>query len=229
VIRAVLLDFSDTLFWRDGPPRIVSLAAEAGVQVPSAVAAQLWEEIRIACRTDEEVAKGRDRSAAAHRECWVQLYRPLDRIAPGLAESLYEDQRNPAGWHPFPDTIEVLRALHAASIPVAVVSDIGWDIRPIFAHYGVADTVRAWVLSFAHGIEKPDPRMFQMPCDIFGVGPEDALMVGDDLRKDGGATAMGMRALVLPHWTGIGDRGLRIVPRLVFGPAQANGAGCTDE
>jgi FMN phosphatase YigB (HAD superfamily) len=139
----------------------------------------------------------------------MSLYQPLEQLVPGLAERMYADQPNPEGWSPFPETIEVMHQLHTAEIPMAVISDIGWDVRPIFAHHTVAHCVSAWVLSFAHGFEKPDPRMFTMGCDVLGVSPADTLMIGDNLMKDGGAIHAGLQALVLPAWSGIGERGLR--------------------
>ena len=100
-------------------------------------------------------------------------------------------------------------------MPVAVVSDIGWDPRPIFGHHGVADCVQAWVLSYEHGTEKPDPALFLAACASLGIEPSAALMVGDSVSKDGGAAAAGLRALVVPAWSGTGERGLRTVLDLV--------------
>jgi FMN phosphatase YigB (HAD superfamily) len=208
-VQAVLFDFSDTLFWRDGVSRIVALAAERGIEIAPGVAATLWAEIKAKSNSPEEIAKHRDSSAVAHAQCWKDLYRPLNQFLDGFDEVLYADQPNPIGWSPFPDTVEVMRTLHSMGVPMAVVSDIGWDVRPIFAHHGVVDCVGAWVLSFAHGIEKPDPKMFLMACDELGATPVNSLMVGDNLLKDGGAVHAGLRAFVLPTWTGIGERGLR--------------------
>lgn len=213
LFSAVCLDFSDTLFWRDGAARIIALAAEAGVTVPVSTAGSLWSRMADASRTPEELAKRRDSSAEAHRACWTALLRPVDVLAPGLEPALsvrlYEDQRNPVGWHPFPETVEVLRALSDRGIPLAVVSDIGWDVRPIFAHHGVADTIKAWVLSFAHGTEKPDPQLFGVACEVLGVAPSSTVMIGDSVHKDGGAARAGLTSIVLPEWPGVGARGLR--------------------
>jgi FMN phosphatase YigB (HAD superfamily) len=213
-IKAVLFDFSDTLFWRDGAARIVALAAQDGVSVPTGVAANIWFDIKARSNMPEEIAKHRDSSAAAHRNCWISLYQPLEQLVKGLAERMYADQPSPAGWLAFPETIEVMQQLHAGETPMAVISDIGWDVRPVFAHHGVAHCISAWVLSFAHGFEKPDARMFTMACDVLGVIPANTLMVGDNLQKDGGAVHAGLRALVLPAWSEIGERGLRPVVAL---------------
>ena len=214
-LGGVLLDFSDTLFWRDGGARAVELAKQLGVEVARSALDESWAAAKSASVTPAELARRRDCSADAHRECWTALLRPFDAHCAGLAEAVYADQPNPEGWHAYDDTVILLRALADRSVPVAVVSDIGWDLRPIFEHYGVADCVNAWVLSFEHGTEKPDPALFLAACASLGIEPSAALMVGDSVSKDGGAAAAGLRALVLPTWSGVGERGLRSVLDLI--------------
>ncbi|MFJ5645552.1 HAD family hydrolase [Streptomyces sp. NPDC093223] len=76
-------------------------------------------------------------------------------------------------------------------MPVAVVSNFGWDMRRVFRAHGVDDLVDAYFLSFECGVEKPDPRIFQMACDELEVAPGKALMVGDEPAADAGTTALG--------------------------------------
>jgi FMN phosphatase YigB (HAD superfamily) len=213
--QAVLFDFSDTLFWKDGTQRLLALAQHLGVSLPIGVASQLWADIRAASATPVEMARQRDTSREAHRACWTALYGTLARLHPELPTLLYDDQPNPVGWNAFPDTVETLRHLKTAGIPIAIVSDIGWDVRPIFVHHGVADCIGTYVLSFAHGIEKPNARMFTTACEVLGILPKQALMVGDNLAKDGGSVHSGMPAFILPAWSGVGDRGLSSVARLL--------------
>ena len=210
-IRGVLFDFSDTLFWRDGGARAQVLARRLGAVVPQSALDKSWVAAKSASVTPAELALRRDCSAESHRRCWTALLRPFDAHCAGLAEAIYADQPNPQGWHAYNDTVLVLRSLADRSMPVAVVSDIGWDLRPIFEHHGVADCVQAWVLSYEHGTEKPDPALFLAACASLGIEPSAALMVGDSVSKDGGAVTAGLRALVLPGWSGVGERGLRSV------------------
>jgi hypothetical protein len=72
--QAVLFDFSDTLFWRDGVVRIVLLAADRGVSIPLGVLAKLWVDIKARSNSESEIAKRRDTSQAAHAACWIDLY-----------------------------------------------------------------------------------------------------------------------------------------------------------
>jgi HAD superfamily hydrolase (TIGR01509 family) len=215
LIRAVLFDFNDTLFWRAGDERVALVLASVGVAVEPGRLRALWHDVKRASGSTEELARQRDASAEAHRRCWLELLRPFDELHPDLAEMLYEDQPNPEGWRPFPEAVEVLRTLSELGIPIGVVSDIGWDLRPIFARHGVSEVIDAWVLSFEHGTEKPDPRLFHHGCELLGVGPAETLMVGDSVARDGGAAAAGLASLVLPAYSGCGERGLRHALRLV--------------
>ncbi len=113
------------------------------------------------------------------------------------AEALYQRVIDPASWTPYPDTVDVLSSLHALGVRTAVVSNIAFDVRPAFAAAGAhADE---FVLSYEVGSMKPDPRIFEVALDRLGVGPEDAVMVGDSEENDGAAREIGCRfALVDP-------------------------------
>jgi HAD superfamily hydrolase (TIGR01509 family) len=139
----------------------------------------------------------RDLSAASHRAAYSG-----SALHAGLtdhqARLLYERGVSPAAWTPYPDTVEVLRRLRAAGVPTAVVSNIGWDPRPVFVRWGVADLFDALVLSYERGVIKPDPRIFELACRELGVAPADTLMVGDNPDADGAAAAIGCRFVLVP-------------------------------
>ena len=215
---AVLFDFGHTLCGpAEGAGRCVAFAAEQGitvdpVEVTTRVAAA-WER----ARTPEEIAKGRDLTAELHRSCWLDLYAPLDELAPGMAEFLYEGETSAVGWETFVDTEEVLRTLYDAGVPMAIVSDVGFDLRPVVVAHGLDRYVSAYVLSYEHGVTKPHPTMFERACADLGVPPERALMVGDSPVADGGAAAIGMPVLLLPPHHQDGPRRLDLVLRAVLG------------
>ncbi len=218
-IAAVLFDFSDTLFWKDVPARLLFVAACAGVRLDPVDVAAISSDVVIRSASDEEVAKGRDLSSDAHRRCWTSLYTAFDHLAPELNPPLsvrfYDDAASGEAHVPYADTIRCIDALHDMGVPMGVVSDIGWDVRKPFLKHGIADRFKVFVPSFAHGCEKPDRRLFQAACDVIGVELDEALMVGDNVTRDGGAARHGLRAYVLPSWGGQGDRGLIVVPAIV--------------
>ncbi|MET7900720.1 HAD-IA family hydrolase [Streptomyces sp. NPDC005355] len=141
----------------------------------------------------------RDRSAELHRAAYTGLARQVPLPRPELYDALYDRHMEPAAWRPYPDSAEVLRELRRRGIRIAVVSNIGWDLRPVFRAHGLDALVDAYVLSFEHGVQKPDPRLFRTALDALSVAPHHAVMVGDDHRADGGAAALGCRVHLVDH------------------------------
>jgi FMN phosphatase YigB (HAD superfamily) len=212
----VLFDFGDTLFGRTGAYRAIVQAAEGlGVQVDEPTARRFWAEIQERARTPEELSKGRDLSPDAHRACWTALYSRLDVVVAGLGEAMYARESSPFGWEPFSDTETTLRGLRAAGVPVGVVSDTGWDIRPVFAAHGLDQLVDVFVLSCEHGVTKPAPRLFESACDALRVAPAATLMVGDNPLTDGGAVQVGLTVYLFPPADHNNDRGLDAVLTLM--------------
>jgi FMN phosphatase YigB (HAD superfamily) len=99
----------------------------------------------------------------------------------------------------------VLHALKEREVRVALVCDIHFDLRTEFRALGLDSLVDAYVLSFEQRTQKPDPRMFRLALEAVGVGPKDALMVGDRPSRDGGAVAVGITTLIAPTRRTAGD------------------------
>jgi FMN phosphatase YigB (HAD superfamily) len=217
-IRGVLFDMGDTLLGRgDGPVILQEEARKLGNDVDIATSARIWREIQDKARTADELAKGRDLSERAHRECWTALYSAADVVADGLGAVLYEREISAEAWQPFSDTLRVVETLSAAGIPMVVVSDTGWDIRPVLDRHGLLPYFAGLVLSFEYGVAKPAPKLFAAACEMLGVDAADALMVGDNALTDGGAIESGVRAYLLPPvpFGDHGPRGLDAVLKLV--------------
>jgi HAD superfamily hydrolase (TIGR01509 family) len=198
-VRGVLFDFGHTLFETGSSVAFIERwAAAAGHPFVAGEAFRLWEAARVASRTAEEIAKGRDRSEVLHRQCWTDLWAPLDERCPGVADALYSYESSPVGWEPYSDTEAVLRAVKARGLGIAVVSDVAFDLRPFFPHYGLDGLVDSFVLSGERGSIKPDGLLFGIACEELGIHPHEALMVGDNPVNDGVAVTVGIRTLLLP-------------------------------
>ncbi|MDM4718940.1 HAD-IA family hydrolase [Micromonospora sp. WMMA1363] len=208
-MAGVLFDFHGTLAQVEEAGAWVTGAAEScGVTLDRVRATALADRLLTAGRAGgplparvppalAELWAARDLYPHAHRGAYTGLASTVDAGIEGLAEALYERLLVPAGWVPYPDTAPTLGALRAAGIRVGVVSNIGFDIRPLFAAWGFTDLVDAFVLSYEVGRCKPDPGIFLRACGMLGVDPEHALMVGDT-PADAGAVAAGCAVLVLP-------------------------------
>ncbi|WOX10015.1 HAD-IA family hydrolase [Streptomyces sp. N50] len=206
MIKGVMFDFSGTLFRIESAAQwLRAVATKAGLDVPEgeldACVSRLEEfgaqpggvPPRTVPPHLEALWRERDLTAERHRAAFTALAREARLPAADLAEALYERSQVSGAWLPYPDTEETLRALRGRGIPVAVISNIGWDMRPVFRDHGVDGLVDAYFLSFERGVKKPDPRIFQMACDELGVAPGDALMVGDEPVADVGAATLGCR------------------------------------
>ena len=206
-VEAVLFDFSGTLMRAEPPDRrVAELLAEAGVGLPDgevhrwarrlersgglpgghAKAALIPDEIR-------GTWERRDLDPAAHRGAYTWLINNSGWPWPELADALYDKCTRPGDWAPYPDTLPALTALAGRGIRTAVVSNIGWDPRPVLVAHGIADLVDAILLSYEEGCAKPDPALFRKACARLGSDRARTLMVGDDRRADGGAEAVGIR------------------------------------
>jgi HAD superfamily hydrolase (TIGR01509 family) len=147
-----------------------------------------------------QVVKGEvgcDCSAAVHRE-WSMMFFRLAGLDDELADALYDLDFDAASHPFFPDVEPVLRELHDRGCRIALVSDIHLDLRPEFAAAGIAKYFDAFVLSFEHGVQKPDRRIFQIALGALGAEPADALMIGDRASHDGGAVKVGIETWLLP-------------------------------
>ncbi|MEV5978490.1 HAD-IA family hydrolase [Streptomyces sp. NPDC052114] len=211
-IKGVLFDFSGTLFrieptesWLRAvlddlqvalPEDDLSRTAEAleragalpGGASPVAVPAHL-----------ADLWATRDESAELHRAAYTGLAREVPLPDPRLHDALYERHMSPRAWSPYGDAARVLSGLRERGVGVGVVSNIGWDLRPVFRAHGLDPYVDAYVLSYEHGIQKPDPRLFAVACEALGTDPRDVLMVGDDRRADGGAAGLGCAVHFVDH------------------------------
>lgn len=192
MIHGVLFDFSGTLF-----------RFEPGPGWPSVTADEATRERLVAVLTapamSTELIPPDLRDAWARRDLDPELHRTvyLGMLgASGVAlseeesEAVYVSLTDPDAWHLYPDTVSVLEGLRAAGIPVAVVSNIAWDIRNVFRRHGVEDLVDEFVLSYVEGVVKPDPKIFRIACQRIGVAPEHARMIGDSAEADGGAVGV---------------------------------------
>ncbi|HET9380066.1 MAG TPA: HAD-IA family hydrolase [Streptomyces sp.] len=211
-MAAVLFDFSGTLFRVESTGSWLRGAlAERGVRLPEpevTAAAEALEEAGALpggappLRVPEGLAglwRTRDSSAALHRAAYTGLSRRVPLPDPALHDVLYERHMSPAAWQPYPDAAEVLGTLRERGVPVGVVSNIGWDPRPVFRAHGLDEWIDVYVLSYEHGVQKPDPRLFSVACGALGADPCETVMVGDDREADGGAAALGCRVHFVDH------------------------------
>ena len=223
-MRAVLFDFAETLFTPETPQQKINGAALSLRREPL----QESETDDLVGLIDRAFASSeylplRDRqdlSAKDHRAAITMAFAAADTVVEGLAEAMYDRVTDPSCWMPFADTLSTLETLREHDLHVGVVSNIGFDIRTVFSHHGLADFVETFALSFEHGIIKPDPALFEVATTTLGVLPSETMMVGDNV-ADAGAVRAGMRVYLLPPVASGSSRRLSEVLKLCVGPDTA--------
>jgi len=83
-----------------------------------------------------------------------------------------------------------------------------WDcsLRRVLEQAGLDGYLDGVVSSAEAGARKPDPAIFDPALKLAGVGPDEALHVGDTADEDvAGARAAGIRALLIDRTNGKGD------------------------
>ncbi|WP_037600490.1 HAD family hydrolase [Streptacidiphilus rugosus] len=126
-------------------------------------------------------ARFEDRLAAALRA------RGADVEAEGLLAAINADIR------PDERMVKAVSRLHAAGVPVALVSNAIGD--ELYRGVDLAALCDVVVVSREVGERKPGSRIYAIACERLGVAPENCLMI-DDLRPNlDGAARLGIRGL----------------------------------
>ncbi len=141
------------------------------------------------------------------KEWWrVLVDRIFDQVAPATRdldrdnffEIAYEHFAEAGVWRLFPETLEVLEALHRR-YDLVVISNFDGRLRMVFEHLGISRFFKALAISSEIGADKPDPLIFQRALALGGgAQPNEALHVGDDPRRDwAAARAAGLQVFEL--------------------------------
>ncbi|MGH9222438.1 MAG: HAD family hydrolase [Acidimicrobiales bacterium] len=184
VTRAVLFDFYGTLARAtEWGPTMEAVLARRGVVIDPAARAR-WGEIDGLDHADHSV--DRDRYVA-----WEQLrLRSLAEESgtpatdlDALVADMYaasKDYRLAA----YDEVAGTLAELRKRGVTVAVCSNWDWDLDRALAKAGLDDLIDIAVTSARAGARKPHPRIYDVTLQDVGVGPADALFVGDTWEPD---------------------------------------------
>jgi HAD superfamily hydrolase (TIGR01509 family) len=215
-IESVIFDFHSTLV-DGGDPGDWIAAALGRLERPPLPAAlheqlrtyldELWQHAHLVDPKSE-----RDLSPALHRDVFTRTMALCPAADAELTAALYDTMTGQ--WRAFEDAEPVLRTLREKGVRIAVLSNVGIDIRACLAQNGLDGFVDQVVLSYEAGVVKPDPAIFALVLDRLGATGEHTLMVGDSPRDDVGGAALGIRTLILPRTRGP-VHGLDAVARLI--------------
>jgi len=125
----------------------------------------------------------------------VELSAATDRALAGLRA--YHDRENL--WeHVEPEVVPSLAAMRQRGLRLVVVSNANGRLRHLFDRLQLTGWFDHLLDSHEWGVEKPDPRLFQLALDESGANPETTVHVGDLYHVDVvGARRAGLQDAVL--------------------------------
>ena len=222
-MRAVFLDAGNTLL-RMNYAVIAAELATHGVRVTAAEVQRAEWGARV--RLDTEVFARR--AAGGSTESHSTGGRYLRFLLEGLGvrdgatvEALGAWRRAynpPVGlWNTAePDAEAALALLGGSGARAAVISNSNGSVRSILEALGLAASLDFVIDSSEVGVEKPDPRIFRLALERAGIGPGEAVYIGDLYSVDVvGARGAGLDAVLLDPGGCWGPRDCRAAPDLL--------------
>jgi putative hydrolase of the HAD superfamily len=189
--RVVLFDAGETLVHPEPSfPELFSavLAGEGHRRAPDDVV----EAAKIVLSSFSEAARDRDlwtTSPERSRRFWTGVYggmlETLDLPTEDhLPERLYGAFTDLTNYALFSDVEATFASLRAAGITLGVVSNFEAWLEDLLGVLGVSDDLPVRAISGLEGIEKPDPRIYELALERAGVPADEAAFVGDNPEFD---------------------------------------------
>jgi len=111
-------------------------------------------------------------------------------------DALFSHFADARSWVTVAGAREALAALRAAGLATGIVSNFDSRLHNILEGLHLAAWLDLVVLPSEARAAKPDPAIFAFALSRLGIGPAQAVYVGDDLQHDvAGARAAGLRAI----------------------------------
>ncbi len=206
-VDLLCLDAGNTIIFFDHA-RLARLCARDGFATTAAALERAEGEAKYAQERGQAVVVAWSQAGRPGADSWAEMIAtmlvraglPIDRL-PAALDAIWVDHRALNLWSMVPQgLVESLVALRASGVRVAVVSNSEGKLEGFFEELGLLRGFDCVVDSALVGVEKPDPRIFQVALDLFGIPPSRVLHLGDNFTTDvGGARAAGLRvALVDP-------------------------------
>ncbi len=202
-LKAVLFDAGNTLIWLDHP-WVVELLREHGVD--TSVEALMEAEYGAKLLMDEMArANGMDERTRG-KVFFAEIFRRVgvaDADFPSVAQRMFARHAEKNLWGNVREhTAQTLDELRRRGYRLGVISNADGRVEQALDAVGLRPHFELVIDSGVVGIDKPDPRIFQLAAERMGVRPEQAVYVGDIYEIDVvGARAAGMQAVLIdPLW-----------------------------
>ncbi len=154
----------------------------------------VFDRFKRAAETNELWTTSTEKSRRFWHDVYEIFLRELEiPTGDGLIDTVYEEFTDLANYALFDDVVPTLDRLRGAGARLGVVSNFEEWLERLLDQLGIRDYFAVRVISGIEGLEKPDPRIFELAMERAGVGPEGSVYVGDDPEFDvDPALAVGM-------------------------------------
>ena len=159
----------------------------------------VFDRFRAAAENGELWTTSPERS----RRFWHEVYEIFLRElgvpnANGLIDTVYSEFTDLSNYRLFEDVPAVLERLRGAGLILGVVSNFEAWLERLLDELEVTDYFAVMVVSGVEGMEKPDPRLFELAMTRAGVAPQVSVYVGDNPEFDvDPALAVGMFPILI--------------------------------
>jgi len=198
-VDTVFLDAGGVLLFPDWDRLAVTLRQHGVAAQPDVLA-------RAELRAKRQLDDGQTIRLTSDRERgWVYFNLVLEHAGvsrsaatdAALAELQEYHARHNLWSHVPPEVPDALTALRSHGLRLVVVSNANGTLRALLDRLGLAPLIDVAIDSHEEGVEKPDPRLFQIALERSGASPERTIHVGDLYHVDVvGARAAGLRAVL---------------------------------
>lgn len=130
---------------------------------------------------------------------------PPEETIPPLVEAHPEQAELIWAWHqrseemlagPIEESVEILRALKDAGVPVYALTNMEtWTYPGRRERYPFLRWFDGTVVSGFERLAKPDPRIYELLLDRFGLSPQTTLLIDDSPKNVTAARRLGMQAI----------------------------------
>ena len=217
--RAVFFDVGGTLV--DSRPSFPELFAATVTRAGHPVAPEAVREASIAVTDGFSRAAQENRlwttSAERSRAFWTSVYDLMLEalglpIGDGLRDALYEAFTDRANYRLYDDVRPALDLLGSDGYLLGVISNFEAWLDDLLVDLGVRELFAVRVISGIEGVEKPDPRIYELALARGGLRADDVAYVGDLPEFDvEPPAALGMFPVLLDRRGRFGDHaGARI-------------------
>ncbi len=118
-----------------------------------------------------------------HAELIAAFYGRFDEMMPG----------------PIEGTVAILAELRERGVPLYGLTNFSAETYPrTLARFPFIGWLRGVIVSGEHGVVKPDPAIYRLLVDRFGIDPLSAVFIDDVKRNAEGAEAVGIKGI---HFT----------------------------